>query len=155
MKKIMNKFNLIFLILFILCIFSVVAQDLVMPEKTTTVSKIPALLKVILLVLVPILFFVVSIILLKGKLKEKLWLKWGIILEILLAGQAISASMCGITLKCVGEFCGIECIIPAFPQFFISFVLRIHWIYSFLISLLIYFGIGTIIGLIIEKIKKK
>ncbi|HJX50647.1 MAG TPA: hypothetical protein VJ438_04240 [Candidatus Nanoarchaeia archaeon] len=133
----------------------IMAQEVTpVPKESITVSKFPPLLKVIGLILIPIVALIASAILLKNKLKDKLWLKWGLLLEIFLIGQTISLLICNYTLTCQGqEWCGIECTFPVFPQFYLAMALKLNLIIVSILSIISYFLIGSLIGLIIQKIK--
>lgn len=151
----MKKLFILFFIVTIIVVSLVMAQE-VTPKEGITVSKIPPLLKVIGLILIPIAALIISAVLLKNKLKEKLWLRWGIILEIFLIGQVISLLICTNTLTCLGqEWCGIECTFPVFPQFYLLAALKINLIIVSILSVVAYFLIGALIGWIVGKLRKK
>ncbi len=134
---------------------SIILISLVTAQET--VSKLNfTLLRMIIFILLPIAVLVISAILLKNKLKDKLWLKWGLLFEILLIGQILSYLVCYYTLICNGiEWCGIECLFPVWPQFYMLNVLGSSLITISLLSMLVYFLVGALIGFIIQKAKSK
>ena len=142
------------------CVFLVSAAE----SEPITVNKINlGLFKLIAVTLIPFIVFFVMLFLLRTKFKEMLWLKWGIMLEIVLISQVLSFLLCIVTPLCKGEFCGIECLVPVWPQLFISSYLTgpllsnlgAPLLISFVASFFVYFAIGAFIGCLITKIKSK
>jgi hypothetical protein len=158
-----TKTNLIFGLLFLILFCSLC---LAVTEEPIRMSKLNwGMFRFIGFILLPLFAWVIGIILMKKRLENKLWLKWGINLIILFAAQLLSFWICIATKTCVGEWCGIECVAPMLPQLFIGNLMRYFHYFSvfegpglialIVVSVILYFIIGAVIGLIIQKIKSK
>ncbi len=116
-------------------------------------------IKILALVGLPIIIFIGAAYLMRNTWKERLWLKWGMLFEMLLVAQGLSFLVCFLTKSCKGEWCGIECLLPVLPIIFLGSVLKQIIPRSFplpiavgIVLILGYFILGMIVGYVIQKI---